>query len=508
MVAFTLVAGWSLIALRTAAQEGELLRSGYLPLSLALRDAVADQDAWNTQLNHVTTAANPADKRVWFDAALAAGRPRTFAKLRAAIHRAFQGGERDPSAELARELTQETADILELGSADGQSVAQLFEALARGDAKLAEQRRAELVTRGARIKGRLGQLEQRVQARVDALAGAAQRREAHAFRLLVALLMVTSLVALGSALRVRRVLAPLARVTARARAVARGELEVQPVLETADELGELAATFERMVAAIAAANEQLLAADRLATIGKMAAHVTHEIRNPLSSIALNVEMLEEELAESPERSEARALLQAIQHEIERLTALSEQYLSMARQQPPNLQEEDLAEVVREACDFMRLELKRHDVRLSLEVEPDLPLVALDEAQLRQVCFNLLRNARESMPEGGLIEVSVRRRGAAELVVCIADEGVGFDAQDASQLFEPFFTTKGQGTGLGLAISRQVLEAHGGGIECHARTPRGTEFCLSLPITAAGARPRAVTRGSDRPHLASGGGQTT
>src|SRR5690606_29132660 len=124
------------------------------------------------------------------------------------------------------------------------------------------------------------------------------------------------------------------------------------------------------------------------------AHVTHEIRNPLSSIALNLELLEEEL-DSP-NEEARALVRAITREVDRLSALSTQYLSVAKRQELRLEEENIGDVVREACDFMRGDLARHAVELRLSIEPNLPLVRADEAQLKQALFNLIRNAREAI----------------------------------------------------------------------------------------------------------------
>ena len=151
--------------------------------------------------------------------------------------------------------------------------------------------------------------------------------------------MYSALVGGVMALYTRRVLRPLRAVTERAKAVAKGDLTPRSVVATKDEIGELAATFEGMVSAIARANEQLLTSERLATIGKMAAHVTHEIRNPLSSIALNVELLEDELASGD--TEGLTLLRAIKNEVDRLTALSEQYLSVARRQPLRLELEDL-----------------------------------------------------------------------------------------------------------------------------------------------------------------------
>src|SRR5262249_6583574 len=144
--------------------------------------------------------------------------------------------------------------------------------------------RDQLVRRGSQANSHLIQLEVRVQRLVDALLAEAHVRERWAMRFLVALSAFTLIVGVIMALYARRVLAPLEAVTNRAKAVAAGDLTSRPVVASNDEIGELAATFENMVSAIARANAELLAAERLATIGKMAAHVTHEIRNPLSSL--------------------------------------------------------------------------------------------------------------------------------------------------------------------------------------------------------------------------------
>ena len=485
-LAFALVAGWGMIAQRDAAKDADLIRSGYLPLSLALRDLAASQDTWNTQLNHITDAKNPADKRVWFETALRLGRPRMFGEVRARLSDAFVNPRsRDESARaVGLELSRRTSEVEHSLSGDAEAVRGLFGALDRGDAGRAERLRDELVTRGSQARRSLSLLEQDVQRNVDQLLDQARARERLAIRLLVALTGFMVLVGVSMGLYARRVLKPLAAVTERAKAVARGDLTPRPVLASNDEIGELAHTFEGMVEAIARANEQLLASERLATIGKMAAHVTHEIRNPLSSMALNVELLEEEL--KSDDSEGRALLRAIKNEVERLTALSEQYLSVARRQPLRVEEEDIGEVVSEACAFMRRELERQGTELRLAVEPSLPPVRIDEGQLKQALFNLIRNAREAMPGGGSVDVQVKRASGGGVDVTVDDEGSGVDAATRGRLFEPFFTTKGHGTGLGLAITRQIVEAHGGSIVCEPRAEGGTRLWIHVP-ESGGAR---------------------
>jgi signal transduction histidine kinase len=325
---------------------------------------------------------------------------------------------------------------------------------------------------------RLAQLEKRVEQNVDRLVAQARGRERVATWLLVSLTLATLATGAGMAVYARRMLLPLGLVTDRAKAVALGDLKPRPAVVSNDEIGELAATFEGMVSAIARANEQLLASERLATIGKMAAHVTHEIRNPLSSIALNLELLEDEVPASAE--EAHNLLRAIKAEVERLSGLSEQYLSVARQRPQEKRPERLGEIVEEACEFVRRELLQAGITLQLEIGADVEALTLplDEAQIRQALLNLLRNAREAMPSGGRVVVKLER-SAGGLDLIVDDEGVGMPATTRERLFEPFFTTKQHGTGLGLAITRQIAEAHGGGIRVEPRDPNGTRIVLHL-----------------------------
>lgn len=482
-LAFSMVVGWAVVALRNASREAQMIRIGYLPLALAVHDAVARQDVWNTQLNHVTTAKNPADERVFFDMTLRGGRPQTFGSLRAALQGAFASNDAHVRGKGA-ELSLEATEIEEFLGADRELVPQLFEALNSGDEERAEQLRQQLVTRGHQAKKRLSALEQDVQSLVDTLISEAHDRERQAMWFLVTLATFTAIVGALMALYARRVLSPLSAVTARAGAVAAGDLTPHPVVASNDEIGELAATFENMVAAIARANAELLAAERLATIGKMAAHVTHEIRNPLSSLALNVELLEEELAGN---AEARALLRAVKNEVERLTSLSERYLSVARKRPLHVETEDIGQVCRDALDFMKADLLRQKISVSLQIDPELPAVSVDEGQIRQALYNLLRNAREAMPSGGRIVLGARRRGDG-VEITVDDEGGGIDEETRQRLFEPFFTTKGHGTGLGLVITREIVEAHGGHIGCAPRPEGGTRFSIELPPAAPAEDP--------------------
>ena len=217
----------------------------------------------------------------------------------------------------------------------------------------------------------------------------------------------------------------------------------------------------------------------------MAAHVTHEIRNPLSAMGLNVEMLEEEIAQGDvaERAEVKNLLAAIAREVQRLEHLSEEYLRVARLPQPRMEAEDVAAAVHEIVSFARPEIESAGCSVELHVVDDLPTALFDEAQLRQALLNLLRNAREAMPGGGPIDVGVAAEGMS-VVVDVADRGGGIPQNIQARVFDPFFSTKGEGTGLGLAITRHIVEAHGGNITCEPRDGGGTRFRIALPIAPA------------------------
>lgn len=223
--------------------------------------------------------------------------------------------------------------------------------------------------------------------------------------------------------------------------------------------------------------QRLIQTERLAAMGRMAAHVTHEVRNPLSSIGLNVEMLEDEIGEAG--PEAKALLRAIEREIDRLTGVTEEYLRLARLPAPRLEAESLGEIAEEVGRFIAREMETSSTHLSVAIEPDLPLVAADEPQIRQALLNLLRNAREAMPDGGEVRLEVRAvDGGVE--VRVADGGVGIPPEERAHIFDLFYSTKERGTGLGLSLTQQIVSAHGGRIRCEEAPGGGTIFAMWFP----------------------------
>ncbi len=284
--------------------------------------------------------------------------------------------------------------------------------------------------------------------------------------------------ALAAALSVWRTLRPLRELRVRAQQLAGGDYRRRIGLRTRDEIGDLAREFDNMAQALEEREQRLIHSERLATVGRIAAQITHEIRNPLAAIGLNAELIADELGDA--QNEARRQLAAISAEVDRLSEITESYLRFVRMPRLKLEREDPAGIVSSAVEFARAELVQAGIELSLHAPPDLPDIAADENQLRQALLNLLRNAKEAMPGGGKIRVAVDVPRPGRLAISVSDTGGGIAPENVARLFEPFFSTKAKGTGLGLALVQQILNEHGGRVEVDSRPDRGTTFVLDFP----------------------------
>jgi len=478
LLAFAATTGVSALAQKRTAEDSKVLAEGYVPVALKLGQLRAVQSTIASLVDGMPDEKNPLSMRAALDT-LTSVRRATSDDVRAAMQnlRELDG---DATRQNALALTGELDVAQATFGSDRSSMDRLFAAFDAADRDAVNREVVELGAREHDGVKRLEALTKHVERDMNALSAAAHAREARAFLQLALLAALTLAVGVAVAIHTRKLLRPLERVTERARAVARGDLTPQPIEESDDEIGQLASAFERMVGAVGRAQSRAVANERLAAIGKMAAHVTHEIRNPLSSIGLNIELLEEELAGGGVSGEAKSLLTAITREVQRLEHLSEEYLRVARLPQPRMEQEDLATAVREIVAFAKPEMDRAGLELRLDVSEDLPPALFDEGQIRQALLNVMRNAREAMPDGGKIDVFVRADGMS-VVVGVDDRGAGIPDDVRSRIFDPFFSTKGEGTGLGLAITRQIVEAHGGTIACDARDGGGTSFRILLPI---------------------------
>jgi two-component system NtrC family sensor kinase len=486
VVAYAVTLGWGIVAQRRAADDSVELGRGYVPVAMRLAQLRAAQATLSTLVDGIPDEREPGSTRVLFET-LSGARRTMFLETRTALTQTLPEVGTAATRALAQELSTELDAIEATLDGDHDLFERLFTSIAAGDHDGVNKTIVSLGAVEHEVDRRLRTLAGRVSTSIDELSSAARDRELRSIWALAVLAALTLSVGLIVSLHVRHLLSPLARLFQRAQSVARGDLTAREVVASDDEIGQLEAAFEKMVAGVSRAQELAVSNERLAAIGKMAAHVTHEIRNPLSAMGLNVEMLEEELAHDSGagRSEVKSLLTAIQREVQRLEHLSEEYLRVARLPEPRMEAEDVSSVVQEVIDFARREIESVGCTLELQAQSPLPPTLFDEAQLRQALLNLLRNAREAMPQGGTIGVRVVAEGMS-VIIEVDDRGGGIPAEIRARVFDPFFSTKGEGTGLGLAITRHIVEAHGGSIACEPREGGGTRFRIALPIAPAKA----------------------
>jgi PAS domain S-box-containing protein len=225
--------------------------------------------------------------------------------------------------------------------------------------------------------------------------------------------------------------------------------------------------------------EDLVRSERLATLGKMVAHITHEIKNPLLVIGGFARQLERHKELDPE---IQRRLQMIHGEVDRLEKFLGDLGSFTRIPPIQKVPGDLPALVREVADMMADAFRGQKVTFKLEAPGDLPTFPFDPGQIRQVLINLFKNALEAMPQGGLLQVRLKiRQDFLELTV--KDTGQGIRPEDLKMLFTPFFSTKEKGTGLGLTICRGLIEQHRGEISLESSLGRGTTCRIRLPLSS-------------------------
>ena len=332
-------------------------------------------------------------------------------------------------------------------------------------------------------------------------------------RMLAYTLFAMIVIALLSGVFVWRVVGrPVRALKTGTERLAHGKLGYQIKVDSDDELGELANSFNQMSLQLQAANKEVvdwtrtledrveqktrelkrahehaLHTEKMASIGKMAAVVAHEINNPLSGILTYAKLVGKWLDrgdDSPQkREETRQCLDLIVAESRRCGDLVKNLLTFSRTAPMNLQAADLNEVVDRCVHLVQHQLELAGIQLQLELDPALPLTQCDPAQIEQVLLALILNAIDAMPQGGNLWLSTQvERERQEVSVLVRDDGSGIAPELLPQIFEPFLTTKegGHGVGLGLAISHSIVERHKGRIEVQSQMGKGTVFTVTLP----------------------------
>lgn len=231
------------------------------------------------------------------------------------------------------------------------------------------------------------------------------------------------------------------------------------------------------------AEMQLVRSARLAAVGEMAAGVAHELNNPLTTVAGFIELVLDEL---PEDASQRQDLELVLREAKRARGVVRRLLDFSRPTDNLRIRTDLNELVSEVLTLVQHLIRTNGVTLQVELSEDLPWIAVDPNQIKQVLLNLVHNALQAMPRGGLLSVSTKlaEREAVEfLTVTVRDNGIGIHPEHLERIFEPFFTTRpvGSGTGLGLSVSYGIVNEHGGILEVESQLGQGSCFTVWLLV---------------------------
>ncbi len=227
--------------------------------------------------------------------------------------------------------------------------------------------------------------------------------------------------------------------------------------------------------------EEAKRADRLSTLGNLAAGVAHEIRNPLNAISIAAQRLKSEFVPIKDKEEYLNFTQTILNEIKRLDQTINQFLSLAKVQKLNLVSTDMNSFLSEVISLMEIEAKEKGILIEKEIE-NIPEIRIDREEMKKALVNIILNGIQAMPASGKMNVSGRLNSTGkEVIIKIKDSGPGIPEENLSKIFQPYFTTKDKGTGLGLAIAYRIINDHQGRIEVESKIGEGTTFVIRLPV---------------------------
>lgn len=227
-------------------------------------------------------------------------------------------------------------------------------------------------------------------------------------------------------------------------------------------------------------------AEKRDLLERLLARLAHEIRNPLSSLDIHVQLLEEDLGPTL-RGQLSPRLEIIRGELHRLESVVDHFLRLAGPSELSLESVELPRVLNHVCDLLRPEASARRIQLIIELDPQLPTLAADPVRLTQALLNLVINAMQAVEQGGRIEVTAAP-ASSSVVIKVSDTGPGIPPEKVGSIFDPYFTTKTEGSGLGLWIAQQIITAHGGSIQAQNGPAGGAVFVMTLPLNRESAPP--------------------
>lgn len=237
----------------------------------------------------------------------------------------------------------------------------------------------------------------------------------------------------------------------------------------------------RRLARLHAAEERARDAERLAYVGTLAGGLAHEIKNPLSTLYLNLQLLQEEWQHPQTPKEIRLVkkLEILRNEAKRLEEALNDFLRFAKGEKPHLAECDVNALVDDLANFVEPEATRVNIRVRRNLDPSSPRCQADANLLRQALMNLVVNAKQAMPNGGEL-IFETRNDRDNILISITDTGEGIPPERLGKIFEAYYSTKKTGSGLGLATTKRIIESHHGTIAVHSEVGKGTQFTIRLP----------------------------
>lgn len=305
------------------------------------------------------------------------------------------------------------------------------------------------------------------------------------------LVAITTMLALGLAIAtIKRITNPLETLVKGVRKFAEGNLSHRIQLKRQDELAELAHEFNAMSDSLEKNQKQLRRMERLAALSRFASMVSHEIRNPLNAMNINMQILRRLLtqADSPPEKKVK-YLNIISSEINRMNSLVSNFLAIARPPELNLIRSNIHQIIEEVLLVQEAQAKAEDINIERNFTDKNPLGMFDQNQIKQVFHNIILNAFEAMPDGGKLLVNTRNYNSEKenkltnqmIEIQFQDTGIGISQQKLNEVFDFYYTTKKTGTGLGLAIAKQIIEGHKGNIIIRSKSGEGTTIIINLPV---------------------------
>ena len=308
---------------------------------------------------------------------------------------------------------------------------------------------------------------------------------------------------------------PVKSLLTQTKRIAKGDLDASVQNITRDEMGELSEAFNQMTASLKSARieleewgknleakveertlaikqiqNQLIRSEKLVSLGRLVAGITHEINNPLTGILMFANLT----SDSPKLDPSlKSDVDVIINEAQRCAKIVKGLLDFSRESIPQKKPTSLNKVMDATLTLIGRQSSFHNIEIVRDYQPDLPLILIDENQIEQVFINMLLNASQSMPSGGSIHIKTYTENEEYACLKITDTGAGISEENLEKIFDPFFTTKtDKGMGLGLSVSYGIIERHGGTIEVQSKVNEGATFTIKLPLSPKGRETPAAS----------------